>query len=90
MASPAAQGIHRFHLRVPALDAIFQIESEDSHVDGFDDVLVEFLQALKLADLFFEPRIQACILQRDADVAGERFEQLDVFARKEIAANGAA
>ena len=29
----AAQRIHRFHLRVPAFDAVFQIERQDSHVD---------------------------------------------------------
>ena len=75
---------------VPALDAVFQIKGEDADVDGFDDVFVEFLQPFELADLFFEPRIEAGILQRDADVAGQRLEQLHVFAGEEVAADGAA
>ncbi len=86
----AAHGVHRFHLRVPALDAVVEIESEDADVDGFDDVFVEFLQPFELGDLFFQARIEAGILQRDADVAGERFEQFDVFAGEEVAADGAA
>ena len=86
----AAQRVHRFHLRVPALDAVVEIEREDADVDGLDDVLVELLQALELADLLFEARVEAGVLQRDADVAGQRLEQLDVFAGEEIAADGAA
>ena len=59
----AAQRIHGFHLRVPALDAVVQIEGQNAHVDGFDDVLVELLQPLELADLFFEARVEAGVLQ---------------------------
>src|SRR6185295_9723125 len=33
-------------LRVPALDAILQIDGEDSDVDGFDDIFAEFLETL--------------------------------------------
>ncbi len=86
----AAEGVHGFHLRVPALDAVVEIDGEDADVDGFDDVLVEFLEPLELADLFFEARVEAGVLQGDADVAGERFEQLHVFAGEEVAADGAA
>ena len=38
----------------------------------------------------FEARVEAGVLQRDADVAGQGFEQLDVFAGEEVAAHGAA
>ena len=68
----------------------FEIDGEDADVDGLDDVLVEFLQPLELADLFFEPRVEAGVLERDADVAGQGFEQLDIFAGEEVAADGAA
>ena len=79
----AAEGVHGLHLRVPAFDAIVEIDGEDADVDGFDDVLVELLEALELDDLFFEARVEAGVLQSDADVAGQGFEQLDVFAGQE-------
>ena len=86
----AAEGVHGLHLRVPALDAVVEIDGQDADVDGFDDVLVELLEPLELADLFFQARIEAGVLQGDADVAGEGLEQLDVFAGEEVAADGAA
>ena len=86
----AAEGVHGFHLRVPAFDAVVEIEGEDADVDGLDDVLVEFLEALELGDLFFEAGVEAGVLQGDADVAGEGFEQLDIFAGEEVAAHGPA
>ena len=86
----AAEGVHGLHLRVPAFDAVVEIEGQDAHVDGLDDVFVELLQALEFADFLFQPGVEAGILEGDADVAGERLEQLDVFAGEEIAADGAA
>ena len=86
----AAEGVHGLHLRVPALDAVVEVDGEDADVDGFDDVLVELLQALELADLLFEARVEAGVLQGDADVAGQGLEQLDIFAGEEVAAHGAA
>ena len=86
----AAERVHGLHLRIPALDAVVEIDGENAHVDGFDDVLVELLEALELADLLFQPRIEAGVLEGDADVAGQRFEQLNVFARQEVAAQRAA
>ena len=38
----------------------------------------------------FKPRVEAGVLQGNADVAGQRFEQFHVFAGEEIAADGAA
>ena len=86
----AAEGVHGLHLRVPAFDAVVEVDGEDAHVDGLDDVLVELLEALELGDLFFQAGVEAGVLQGDADVAGEGFEQLDIFARQEVAAEGAA
>ncbi len=83
----AAQRIHSFHLRVPALDPIVQVDGKDSHVDRLDDVLVELLQPLELADLLLQPRIETRVLQSDADVAGQRFQQFHVFARKKVSAD---
>ena len=86
----AAEGVHGLHLRVPAFDALVQIESKDADVDGLNDVFVEFLEALEFADFFFEPRVKAGVLECDADVAREGFEQFNIFAGEEIAADGAA
>ena len=86
----AAEGVHGLHLRVPAFDAVVEVDGEDADVDGFDDVLVELLEALELGDFFFQAGVEAGVLEGDADVAGEGFEELDVFARQEVAAQGAA
>ena len=86
----AAEGVHSLHLRVPAFDAIVEINGQNAHIDGFDDVLVEFFQPLEFADLLFQARIEAGVLEGDADVAGQGFEQFNVLAGEEVAANGAA
>ncbi len=86
----AAEGVHGLHLRVPAFDAVVEIDGQNADVDGFDDVFVEFLQPLEFADLLFQTRVEAGVLKSNADVAGQGFEQLDIFAGKEISANGAA
>ena len=86
----AAEGVHGLHLRVPAFDAVVEVDGEDADVDGLDDVLVELLESLELADFFFEAGVEAGVLQGDADVAGQRLEQLDIFAGEEVAAHGAA
>ncbi len=76
----AAQRVHRLHLRIPALDAIVEVDRKNAHVDRFDNVFVEFLQALELADLVLQACVKPRILQRDSDVARKRFQQLHVFA----------
>ena len=82
---PARQGVHDFHLRVPGFDAVRQVDRHHAHVDRLDDVFVEVLQAFVLGDLLFERGVQARILDGDADVAGQGFQQFDVFAGQEIA-----
>jgi len=57
-------------LRVPALDAVFEIDGEDADVDGLDDVFVELFEAFELADLRLETGVEAGALEGDADVAG--------------------
>ena len=86
----AGLGVHDLHLRVPAFDAVVEIDGEDADVDGFDDVLVELLEALELGDLLLEAAVELGVLDGDADVAGERFEQFHVFAGEEVAVVGAA
>ena len=86
----AGLGVHDLHLGVPALDPVVEIDGEDADVDGFDDVLVELLEAFELCDLLLEAAIELGVLDGDADVAGERFEQLHVFAGEEVAVVGAA
>ncbi len=87
---PAWLGIHHFHLGVPRLDAILQIDGQHADVNGLDDVFVEILEALVLAHLLFERCVQARVLDRDGNVARESLQQLDVFAREEIAFHGLA
>ena len=82
--------VHDLHLRVPALDPVVEVDGEDADVDRLDDVLVELLQALELGDLLLEPPVELRVLDGDADVAGQRFEQLHVFAGEEVAVVGAA
>ena len=67
-----------------------EVDGEDADVDGFDDVFVELLEALELGDLGLEALVELGVLDGDADVAGERFEQLHVFGREEVAIMGAA
>ncbi len=86
----AAEGVHGLHLRIPAFDAVVEVEGEDADVDGLDDVFVELLEPLELANFVFEAGVEAGVLEGDADVAGEGLEQLDVFAGEEVAADGAA
>ena len=45
--APATEAAHS-HLRVPRLDTVVEVNGEYTHVDGFDDVLVEVLEALVL------------------------------------------
>ncbi len=65
----APLGVHALHLGVPALDAVVEVDGEDSDVDGFDDVLVELLEAFELGDLLLEAAVELRVLDRDADVA---------------------
>ncbi len=55
---PARHRVHHFHLRVPALDAVFHVERHHAHVDGFDDVFVEVLQALVFRRLLLQRGIE--------------------------------
>ena len=86
----ARQGKHHFHLRVPRLDAVFQIDRQHAHADGLDNVLVELLQPLVLAGFLLQRLVQTRVLHRDADVAGQRLQQLHVLAGEEVAFGGLA
>src|SRR5215469_12402045 len=85
----ARRGEHDFHLRIPAFDAILKIDCKDTDVDRLHDVLVEVVEALELEDLALEAAVKLGILDRNADVAGERLEQHHVFAGKEVTLDGA-
>ncbi len=77
-------------LRVPALHAIVQIRRQYPDVDGLDDILAELLQPLVFLYLALQRAVQPRVLDRDADVAGQRSEQLHIVARKEVALVGPA
>ena len=85
----ARHGIHHFHLRVPALDALFQVDGKDADIDRLDDILVELLQPLVLGDLLLQAGVEASILNGDTDVAGHGFQQLHVLAGEEVSMRGA-
>ena len=86
----ARGGVHDFHLGVPALDAVFEVDGEDADVDGLDDVFVEVAETLEVEHLLFEATVELGVLDGDADVAGEGLEELHVFGGKEVAVAGAA
>src|ERR1700733_14632146 len=75
----AALRVHALHLGIPTLDAIVEIYSEDPDVDRLDNILVELLKALELGNLLLQPSVKLCVLNGDADIAGERLQQLHVF-----------
>ncbi len=70
--------------------AVFEVDGEDADVDGFDDVLVEVFEAFELVDLGLEGAVELGVLDGDADVAGEGFEDFHVFRGEEVAVAGAA
>ena len=86
----ARPGEQHLHLRVPALDPVIEIDSKDADVDGFDDVLVELLEPLEVGDLLLESAIELRVLNGDADVAGQRFEHLHLFAGEKVSISCAA
>ncbi len=47
--------------------------------------LVKLLQALELRNLLLQPSVELRILNSDADVAGQRLQQLHILARQEVA-----
>ena len=77
-------------LRVPALHAVVQVRRQDAHVDGFDDVLAEFLQPLVLLHLALQRAVERGVLDGDADIAGQRQQQFHVHAGEVVAVVGPA
>ena len=53
---------------------VFQIHGHHADVDRFNNVLVEILEPLVLADLLLKRGVQPPVLDRDADVSRQRFE----------------
>src|ERR1700678_1979761 len=51
---------------------------------------VKLFQALELRNLLLKAPVELRVLDRDADISGQRFQQLHIFARKKIAIVGAA
>src|SRR5258708_7221771 len=82
--------VHALHLGVPALDSIVEVDREDPDVDRFDDIFVELLQAFELRNLLLQSPIELRVLDGDADVSGQRFQQLHVFTGEKVAVVGSA
>ena len=57
---------------VPSDDAAVQVFDDEAVVERFDDVLVEFLQALQLARFHLKLAVQPAVLERRRDVAADR------------------
>ena len=85
---PARHGVGDFHLRIPALDPVLHVERHHAHVDRLHDVLVEVFQALVFCRLLLQRGIELSVLNGNSQVAAQGFQQLDVFAGKEISLNG--
>ena len=73
-----------FDFIVPTADPILEIGRENADVDRLDDVLVKLLQALVFVDLALQRMVEARVLDGDADIVGERLEQLDVVTGEEV------
>src|SRR5438067_6123938 len=87
---PTRNRVHDFHLRVPGLDLVFQIDGQYAYIDRLDDVLVEVFEPLVLRDLLFKRSIQTSILDGDSQIARQSFYEFHIFAGEEIAFNGLA
>src|SRR5580700_7480303 len=77
-------------LRIPGLDAVFEIDGEYANFQGFDNILAEVLEALDLHGFLFEGVVQARILDGDSNVSGDGEKKLEVVAGKVIAVHSLA
>ena len=50
---------------------------------------MELLEPFEVGDLLFQTAIELCVLDGDADVTGQRLQQLHIFAGKEVSIIGA-
>ena len=72
-------------LRVPGLDAVFEVLGQDADPERLDDVFAEVLEALDLNGFLLERLVEARVFDGDGDVAGDGGEQLKVIAREVVA-----
>ena len=75
-------------LRVPGLDAIFEIDCDDPDLQRFDDILAEIFQAFDLHGFLLERVIEASVFDGDGDVSGDGEKQFEVVAREVVAVHG--
>ena len=72
---PARRRTARSSARIPADDAIVQIEHEQAVVKRFENVLVERAHPIELERLDVQLAIQACVFERRGDLSGHGAEQ---------------
>jgi hypothetical protein len=65
-------------------DSAVQVFDDEAVVERFDDVLVEFLQALQLARFHLKLAVQPAVLERRRDVAADRRQKTHVFAAQRL------
>ena len=65
---------------VPPDDSAVQVFDDETVVERFNNVLVEFLQTLQLARFHLKLAVQPAVLERRGDVAADRRQQTHVFA----------
>src|SRR5690348_2368563 len=87
---PTRNCVHNFHLRVPGLDLVFEINGQYAYIDRLHYVFVEVFESLVLRDLLFKRRIQPSILDGDGKIASQSFHEFHILAGEEIAFNGLA
>ena len=77
-----------FHARVPGFDDAFQIHGKNANVQRFHDVFAEVLEACDFKGLLLERGVKLGVIECNGNVAGDRFDELNVIAGKIIAVDG--
>src|SRR6266576_4009012 len=72
------------HARVPGFDDAFEVNREHPHIQGFNDIFAEVLEAGDFESLLFERAVELRIVESDGDVTGNGLDQFDVIAGQKI------
>src|SRR5258708_25725182 len=69
-----------FHEGVTGFDDTIQVNGEQAHIQGLDDIFAEVLEAGDFEGLLFKRAVKLRVIEGDSDVTGNRLDQLDVIA----------
>src|SRR5260370_12001847 len=75
------------HARVPGFNDTVKIDGKYAHIQGFDDVFAEILEAGDFECFLFERAVELRVIKSDSNIAGNRLDQFDVVAGQKISVN---